>query len=185
LLPVVVVIFGLTTLSDCVPPSFPIAEIAPIGVAAFEPFTTIIDITSESAADRLIVTVCPGPTTGSREYHTCVHRSSPIVVLVGPAAVIHPFPKLSVGVIVTPRCDEAHITSKSPPVLLNAAVVCDGCDVALIYPCVATTTGPGAPPVAVRFPGGVGVGIPVPCVVAVAVLEYALKLFAVSLALTR
>jgi len=185
LLLVDVVMFGLVTLNDCVPPSFPIADIAAIGVVVFEPFTTITDITKESAVERLIVIVCPGPTVGSRAYHTCVRRSSPVAVLVGPAAVIQPFPKLSVGVIVTPRCDDAHITIRSPPVLLNAAVVCDGSDVPLMYPCVATTTGPGAPALAVRFPGGVGVGIPELCVVAVAVFEYALRMFAVSLARTR
>jgi len=31
--------------------------------------------------------------------------------------------KLSLGVIVTPACDEANITIRSPPVLLNGAVV--------------------------------------------------------------
>jgi len=185
LLLVVVVMFGLATLNDCVPPSFPIADIAAIGVVVFEPFTTITDITKESTAERLIVSVCPGPTVGSRAYHTCVRRSSPIVVLVGPAADIQAFPKLSVGVIVTPRCDDAHITIKSPPVLSNAAVVCEDSDVALMYPCVATTTGPGAPAVAVRFAGGVGIGIPELCVVAVAVFEYALRLFTASLARTR
>jgi len=185
LLPVAVVMFGLATLNDCVPPSFPIADIAAIGVVVFEPFTTITDITNESATERLIVSVCPGPTVGSRAYHTCVRRSSPVVVFVGPAAEIQALPKLSVGVIVTPRCDDAHITIKSPPVLSNAAVVCDVSDVPLIYPCVATTTGPGAPAMAVRFVGGVGVGIPELCVVVVAVFEYALRLLAVSLARTR
>jgi hypothetical protein len=132
LLAVVVVIFGLLTAVLCVPPSLPIPDTTSSGDPAFDPFTTKIDITSGCNADNVIVTVCPGPTTGIRAYHTPVRRSNPVVVLVGPATAIHPFPKLSVGVIVTPACEDAHSTSKSPPLLLNAALVCVVIDVELI-----------------------------------------------------
>src|SRR5438309_2330269 len=102
--------FGLVTSSDSVPASSPIAEIAARGVEMFDPFTARTEITTESAVERLIVTVCPAPTVGNRAYQTCVRRSSPWVVLVGPAAEVHAFPKLSEGVIVTPKCDDALMT---------------------------------------------------------------------------
>jgi hypothetical protein len=62
---------------------------------------------------------------GFGAYQICVRRSNPTLVLVGPAMVIHLFPKLSLGVKVTPAWDEAHITMRSPPVLSKAAVVCE------------------------------------------------------------
>jgi len=116
--------FGLLTAVLCVPASFPIPDSTSIGDPVFDPFTTKIEITKGCAADNVIVTVSPGPTTGIRAYHTPVRRSNPVVVLVGPAAAIHAFPKLSVGVIVTPACEDAHSTSKSPPLLSNPALVC-------------------------------------------------------------
>jgi hypothetical protein len=88
-LAVVVVMFGLTTLSDCVPLSVPIGDTASIGVDRFDPFTTITATTKGCAIDIFTVTVCPAPTVGIRAYHTCVRRSSPTVVLVGPAIDIH------------------------------------------------------------------------------------------------
>ena len=88
-LAVVVVMFGLTTLSDCVPLSVPIADTASIGVVTFDPFTTTTATTNGCANDIFTVTVCPALTVGIRAYHTCVRRSSPTVVLVGPAIDIH------------------------------------------------------------------------------------------------
>src|SRR5262249_37624411 len=114
-----------------------------------------------------------------------VRKSSPIVEFVGPTKLTQALPKLSVGVMDTPACDDAHSTSKSPPVLSNPTVVWLSCDVALIYPCATTTTGPVAPPTAVRFPGALGVGVPFTCVVALAVFEYGPRTLLVSCARTR
>ena len=122
--PAVVVILGLLMLVVCVPASSPIGENTSIGEAIFEPFTTMIEITRDCAADKFIVTVWPAPTVGFRAYHTCVRRSNPVVVLVGPASDIQLFPKLSEGVKVTPLCDDAQMTMASPPVLSKVAVVC-------------------------------------------------------------
>src|SRR2546423_13160790 len=124
--------FGLLTLTVCVPPSFPILETASIGEGAFEPLTTMIEITSGCAAESFMVTVWPEPTVGMRAYQTPVRRSNPVVVLVGPAIAIQAFPKLSDGVIVTPACEETHITITSPPELSKLAVVCDSRDVELM-----------------------------------------------------
>ena len=122
--PLVVVTFGLDTLSVCEPPSSPIAEIASMGAAEmFEPFTTITEITRGCDAERPSVKVWPGPTVGLFVYQTCVRRSNPVLVFVGPAAEIHVLLKLSDGVIVTPAWEEAHTTIKSPPLLSNGAVV--------------------------------------------------------------
>jgi hypothetical protein len=133
-LAVVVVMLGLTTTNDCVPPSLPIPEIASIGADMFDPFTTNTEITNGCANDRFIVTVCPAPTVAFLAYQTSVRKSSPVLVLVGPAPDIQLFPKLSDSVMVTPWCDDAHTTSKSPPVLSNAPVLCKTNDVALMYP---------------------------------------------------
>ena len=65
------------------------------------------------------------PTTGFCAYQSCVLKSDPLVVLVGPANDVQVLPKLSVGVKVTPACEAAHNTIKSPPVLSKGAVVWD------------------------------------------------------------
>ena len=61
---------------------------------------------------------------GFGAYQICVRKSKPRAVVVGPAIEIQVLPRLSLGVKVTPKCEEAHTTIKSPPVLLKAAVVC-------------------------------------------------------------
>jgi hypothetical protein len=61
---------------------------------------------------------------GFAAYQICVRRSYPTVVLVGPPTEIQVLPKLSLGVKVSVKWEEAHKTSKSPPVLSKGAVVC-------------------------------------------------------------
>src|SRR2546425_11744105 len=90
----------------------------------------------------------------------------PAVVLVGPAAETHTFPKLSDGVNVTPAWDEAKSTSKSPPVLWNSAVGWVVCRKGLMYPCSARTIGADVPAIVVRLPVADGSGNP--AVIAVA-----------------
>ena len=60
---------------------------------------------------------------GFGAYQTCVRRSNPTLVVVGPPKEIQVLPKLSLGVKVTPKCEEVHKRIKSPPVLSKAAVV--------------------------------------------------------------
>src|SRR5262249_28587485 len=104
------VIFGLTILMVCVPLSLPIRDTASIGEEIFDPLITKMDITSHCAADKFIVMVWFGPTLGFRAYQSCVRKSDPVVVFVGPAIVIQLFPKLSLGLNVTPACEEEQRT---------------------------------------------------------------------------
>ena len=128
----VVLMLGLATFTVCVPLSLAMRDMASIGDEIFEPFTTMIEITRGCAMERPTVTVCPGPTMGLRAYQTCVRRSNPTLVLVGPAMEVQVLPKLSLGVRVTPMWDEPNITIKSPPVLSKVAVVWDVNDVVLM-----------------------------------------------------
>jgi hypothetical protein len=98
----VVEMFGLATLTVCVPASSPMAEIASIGLEVSEPLTTNTEITSDCAADKFSVKVWPGPTVGLFAYQIWLRKSKPADVLVGPAAEIQVLLKLSEGVIVTP-----------------------------------------------------------------------------------
>jgi hypothetical protein len=180
-----VVIVGLSTSTDAVPPSLPIGEAASMGVAIFDPFPTITDSTSGSAVDMVNVIVCPVPTDAFLAYQTPVRKSAPAVVLVGSTAVTHIFPKLSDSVIVTPACADAATTITSPPVLSNAAVVCVSSAVGFRYSCDATTSVPAGPANAAKLPGAVGVGIAVACVLAVALIEYVPVLPLASFARTR
>lgn len=68
---------------------------------------------------------------GFGAYQICVRRSNPSGVVVGPAMGIQVLPKLSLGVKVTPKWEEANRTSKSPPVLSKGTVVCVVKNVAL------------------------------------------------------